>query len=142
MYATHALGEFQRYHDQLLQIIRALDEEQLWRVPAGHRASVGVLVKHLTGNINHYYGACLIGNAYVRDRDFEFDTTPSRREAHWYRISVRASARCVTLPGRSPMTPFAGVRYQRSALSECRSVAHLMMRLLAHYAYHVGQRMC
>ena len=34
--------------------------------------SIGHLVLHLTGNLNHYIGAMIAGTGYVREREQEF----------------------------------------------------------------------
>ena len=46
--------------------------ERLWIKPFPFGNSVGHLVLHLTGNLNHYIGAMIAGTGYVRDREKEF----------------------------------------------------------------------
>jgi uncharacterized damage-inducible protein DinB len=50
----------------------AVSEEQLWIKPFPFGNSIGHLVLHLTGNLNHYVGALIAGSGYVRDREHEF----------------------------------------------------------------------
>jgi uncharacterized damage-inducible protein DinB len=50
----------------------AVSEEQLWIKPFPFGNSIGHLVLHLTGNLNHYIGALVAGSGYVRDREHEF----------------------------------------------------------------------
>jgi hypothetical protein len=52
--------------------VRALPREKLWVKPYPYGNSVGHLVLHLTGNLNHYIGAKIAGSGYVRDRPREF----------------------------------------------------------------------
>ena len=51
---------------------RSVTEEQLWAKPFPFGNSIGHLILHLTGNLNHYIGALVAGSGYVRDRPHEF----------------------------------------------------------------------
>jgi DinB superfamily len=51
---------------------RSVTEEQLWTRPFPFGNSIGHLVLHLTGNLNHYIGALIAGSGYIRDRPHEF----------------------------------------------------------------------
>src|SRR5688572_33039222 len=48
------------------------DEADLWKTSEGITNSAGNLCQHLTGNLQHFFGAVLGGTGYVRDRDAEF----------------------------------------------------------------------
>ena len=50
----------------------AIPEDQLWTRPFPFGNSIGHLVLHLTGNLNHYVGALIAGTGYVRHREHEF----------------------------------------------------------------------
>jgi len=59
----------------------AVTEEQLWTKPFPFGNSIGHLILHLTGNLNHYIGALIAGSGYVRQREHEFtDHVPYPRE--------------------------------------------------------------
>jgi hypothetical protein len=74
-------GEYGRYFRHLSsrveRAVRSVSEEQLWTKPFPFGNSIGHLVLHLTGNLNHYIGALVAGTGYVRHRDHEF-TDPAR----------------------------------------------------------------
>src|SRR2546426_4671758 len=55
-----------------------LSTEQIWRRPYPYGNSIGHLLLHLTGNLNHYIGREIAGTGYVRDRDREFNDTGKR----------------------------------------------------------------
>jgi uncharacterized damage-inducible protein DinB len=59
-----------------------LSNEQFWAKPFAFGNSFGHLVLHLTGNLNYYIGAQIVGTGYVRDRPLEFSdaTRPSKAE--------------------------------------------------------------
>jgi len=52
--------------------VHSLPREKLWIKPFPFGNSVGHLVLHLTGNLNHYIGAKIAGSGYLRDRPNEF----------------------------------------------------------------------
>ena len=56
---------------------RSVNEEQLWTKPFPFGNSIGHLILHLTGNLNHYIGSIVAGSGYVRHREHEF-TDPVR----------------------------------------------------------------
>ena len=73
-YFEHLAGRIER-------LVRSLSEEELWANPFGFGNSVGRIVVHLTGSLNHYIGAEVAGTGYVRDRPAEFSdpARPARR---------------------------------------------------------------
>jgi len=74
--ARIAADEYTRYFRHLAarveRAVRSLPREKLWVNPFPFGNSVGHLVLHLTGNLNHYIGALVAGTGYVRDRPHEF----------------------------------------------------------------------
>ncbi len=68
--------EFARYFRHLGERVEkaatAIPEDQLWTKPFAFGNSIGHLVLHLTGNLNHYIGALVAGTGYVRHREHEF----------------------------------------------------------------------
>ncbi len=79
--ARIAADEFVRYFRHLAARVEraalAVPEDQLWTKPFPFGNSVGHLVLHLTGNLNHYIGAIIAGTGYVRHREHEF-TDPDK----------------------------------------------------------------
>ena len=68
---------FRHLADRVDRAARSVTEEQLWLKPFSFGNSIGHLILHLTGNLNHYIGALVSGSGYVRHRDHEF-TDPTR----------------------------------------------------------------
>jgi uncharacterized damage-inducible protein DinB len=68
--------EFARYFEHMAQrvdaAVQAVAADALWVKPFPFGNSIGHLVLHLTGNLNHYIGAMVGGSGYVRDREREF----------------------------------------------------------------------
>jgi len=74
--------ELKRYFEHLAGRVQkalfAIPEEHVWTRPFPFGNSLGHLVLHLTGNLNHYIGAGIARTGYVRNRTREF-TDPN-----WY----------------------------------------------------------
>jgi hypothetical protein len=68
--------EFARYFEHMAQRVESavgqVDPGSLWVKPFPFGNSIGHLVLHLTGNLNHYIGAMIAGTGYVREREKEF----------------------------------------------------------------------
>src|SRR5262245_49257079 len=74
--ATTVGEEFARYFEHLAgrveRAVRSVPQDKLYVKPYTYGNSIGHLVLHLTGNLNHYIGAIIAGTGYVRDRPREF----------------------------------------------------------------------
>jgi hypothetical protein len=57
---------------QVRAAVDALSEEQIWWRPNQKSNSVGNLVLHISGSLNHYLNRNIGGMAYERNRDGEF----------------------------------------------------------------------
>src|SRR5947209_7191459 len=68
--------EFARYFEHLAgrveRAVRSVPPEKLYTKPFTYGNSIGHLVLHLTGNLNHYIGAIIAASGYVRNRPREF----------------------------------------------------------------------
>jgi hypothetical protein len=60
------------YPNEIRECLAALDEEQIWWRPNDTSMSVGNMVLHLTGNLNHYLGRGVVASGYRRERPKEF----------------------------------------------------------------------
>jgi uncharacterized damage-inducible protein DinB len=63
---------FQHMAERVEKHARALPREKLFTKPFAFGNSVGHLVLHLTGNLNHYIGAGVAKTGYMRNRPLEF----------------------------------------------------------------------
>ncbi|HEV7763787.1 MAG TPA: DUF1572 family protein [Thermoanaerobaculia bacterium] len=57
---------------QIRASVESLTDEQLWWRPNEKSNSIGNLILHLTGSLNHFLNRNLGGLAFDRDRDAEF----------------------------------------------------------------------
>jgi uncharacterized damage-inducible protein DinB len=66
---------FQHMASRVERAARSLPADKFWAKPFPYGNSVGHLVLHLTGNLNHYIGALVAETGYVRNRPLEFTDT-------------------------------------------------------------------
>ncbi len=60
------------FPDQIRAAVAQLTDEQVWWRPNEQSNSVGNLILHLTGSLNHYVNRQIGGIPFDRDRDAEF----------------------------------------------------------------------
>jgi uncharacterized damage-inducible protein DinB len=87
-YLNHAFGRIEK-------MVRSLPSEQLWVNPFEFGNSVGRIVVHLTGSLNHFIGSGVAGTGYVRDRDLEF-SDPTNYPANDLLLRFRETIDLVT----------------------------------------------
>ena len=69
------IGELKHLRDEVKKAAEPLSEKEFWMKPVDPGNSIGHLILHLTGNLNHFVGAQIGGTGYVRDREREFSET-------------------------------------------------------------------
>jgi len=58
--------------EQVRDCLEMIDEEQVWWRPNEQSNSIGNIVIHISGSLNHYLNRNIGGFEYTRDRDAEF----------------------------------------------------------------------
>jgi uncharacterized damage-inducible protein DinB len=132
---TALIDEMEQLRDAVHQLVAPLSERELWTKPIEPGNSVGHLILHLTGNLNHYVGAQLGGTGYVRDREREFSEKqpPTKPELLTNLDAAVATFRRV-VEGLGPdrlSAPHLEARFG--------PVLKGLVHLLAHFALHRGQ---
>jgi uncharacterized damage-inducible protein DinB len=129
------IGKLEGLRDEVRQLAEPLSEEAFWRRPLEPGNSVGHLVLHLTGNLDHFVGAQLGGTGYVRDREREFTeaSPPSKAAALAGLDAAVATFRRVVegLSAEQLLAPHPD--------AHLGSVLAALVRLVAHFALHRGQ---
>lgn len=113
------------------------DDESLWREAPGIVNPGGTLAMHCAGNLQHFVGAVLGGDGYVRDRDAEFASRGFPRAEVVEELDRAAVAveRVLTTMSEDAMTrPFPEQRRGRTFRTDA-----LLTHLASHLAYHLGQ---
>jgi septum formation protein len=99
------------------EVLAYPDDETPWQTLPGWPNTGGTLALHLAGNLRHFVGTILGGEAYVRDRDGEFDRRNLGREELAAELATaEATVRAVLpalgagqLEGPAPVTPRSGL---------------------------------
>ena len=124
--------------DALRREVEAYSEEaDLWRLSEGITNSGGTLVLHLTGNVQHFFGARLGGTGYVRDRAGEFSRrNVSRAEL----LSQIQAARQAVHAGLARLSPGQLTEDYPEVVAGSRlKIGEYLLHLTTHFAYHLGQ---
>jgi uncharacterized damage-inducible protein DinB len=127
--------EMERLRDMVRELSQPLSEKEFWKKPIEPGNSIGHLVLHLTGNLNHFIGAQLGGTGYSRDREREFTETqvPSKATALANLDAAVAIFRKVVsnLSAEQLAAPHPEKRFG--------TVLNALVQVLTHFALHRGQ---
>ena len=129
---------YEEVRDKIHELVAPISTEQLWRKPYPYGNSIGHLLLHLTGNLNHYVGARIAGTGYIRNRPLEFSDTSKRskeqvladfdRAIDMVAATIRKqSAEDLTAPYSDPTEPRSNTRFA------------VFLRMAAHAYHHTGQ---
>lgn len=113
------------------------NEENLWVTANGVKNSAGNLALHITGGMNYLIGTQLANTGYVPNRDVEFTTKGVPRAELVAGLEALITLIHNTLTTLTPQQmeedfplPFDGA---------VRSNTYILVQLLAHVNYHLGQ---
>ncbi len=112
------------------------DESKIWALAGEIKNSPGNLCVHLLGNVNHFIGALLGRNGYVRNRDIEFtvkDITKEKLLADITAAKVMVENVFSTLDASLLQKDFPAELFGK------RSTEYMLTYFVGHFMYHVGQ---
>ncbi len=112
-------------------------ESTLWEVRPGILNSAGNLVLHLVGNLQHFIGAQLGNTGYVRHRDDEFALKNIPREKLLFLLDDTIAVVKNSLHGLSVTDMEKDFPLEKHGKTV--SNTHMLLHLLAHLNYHLGQ---
>ena len=135
---NHAREIIVRDLKALKKEINETDAELLWVAEPGIVNSVGTLCFHICGNLNHFIGAKMGNNGYLRDRDSEFLRKDVSLDELINTINETISAVETSLDKLSEIDlenemPEPPVQHQG------KSIGFFLMQLCVHFARHRGQ---
>ena len=113
------------------------DEDALWMTKEGISNSAGNLCLHLVGNLNHFIGASLGHTGYVRHRDDEFALKNIPRQDLVINIENCILTVKTTLAKLAPEDLEKDFPLEKHGKTV--SSMHMLIHLLAHLSYHLGQ---
>ena len=113
------------------------DDASVWRVIPGTPNTGGTLALHLAGNIQHFFGAILGRDGYVRHRDVEF----SRRDAPRSELLAGIDAAIASLERTVSKLDAAALArpYPEQLAKRTVPTRVFLFHLASHLAYHLGQ---
>lgn len=113
------------------------NEEDLWKIRGSVKNSGGNLVLHIIGNLNFYIGTTLAHTGYVRNRDQEFSKKGVPRK------ELVAQLEGLIPIIKNALSNFTGDRMEAEFPlphdNAKKSNADILIHLLAHLNYHLGQ---
>lgn len=113
------------------------DEADLWKKPGGVPNSAGNLCLHLSGNLQHFFGAVLGNTGYVRDRDAEFATQSVTREKMLADIDTTLDVVKSTLASLSDDD--LEKNYPIEVFGKPMTTGWFLTHLCTHLTWHLGQ---
>jgi Protein of unknown function (DUF1572) len=137
-YLDDVVVQLQKLKEQADRSVSQIDDEQFMATLDAEANSIGVIMKHVAGNMRSRWTDFLTsdGEKPNRNRDSEFET-----EAADNRASITAywnDGWKLTLDTVRSLTP-ADLAKSVSIRGESMSVVQAINRQLTHYANHVGQ---
>jgi len=112
------------------------DESKLWEISGEIKNPPGNLCLHLLGNVNHFIGAILGKNGYVRERDKEFTLKGVPREK--LLDDIRAT-RTMMVKVLSDISAEELKKDFPVELVGKHSTEYMLSFFLGHFMYHLGQ---
>ncbi len=137
-YIELAIREFKRLKALADGAIAQCSDEQFFAMPGPGDNSIGIIVKHVAGNLISRWAGLLTsdGEKPDRNRDAEFEIGPEDSRAHLLERWERGwSVLFASLSSLTEADLSRPIRIRGEALSMLQAIN----RQLTHYGYHVGQ---
>jgi uncharacterized damage-inducible protein DinB len=132
---TALIDELEELHKAVRQLAEPLSDKELWTKPSEPGNSIGHLLLHLTGNLNHFVGAHLGKTGYVRDREREFtEANPPAKAETLANLDAAVALFRKVVGGLTAEQLAAPHPEQRFG-----PVFEALVHLVSHFALHRGQ---
>jgi hypothetical protein len=129
---------YERDLNKLIEEINLFkSEENLWKTAGSVKNSSGNLVLHIIGGSNYLIGAKLSQTGYVRNRDLEFTRKDVARDILVSQLQELIAVVTTTLSNLTPGQ--METDYPIPFDDATRSKSYVLVQLLAHLNYHLGQ---
>lgn len=113
------------------------DEDAVWKIEGEIKNSAGTLALHLNGSLNHFIGAVMAQNGYVRNRDAEFADRNIAREKIIGMLQ-KTKTMCSEFLEKQNADFFTAV-FPLPTFGDNRSNHYVLLQMIAHLNYHLGQ---
>lgn len=112
-------------------------DTDVWLVAGEIKNSAGTLALHLNGSLNHFIGAVMANNGYVRNREAEFADRNIPREKI---IASLNNTKTICAEFISKQHPaFFEATFPFTTFGDNRSNHYVLLQMVAHLQYHLGQ---
>ena len=71
-FLTQISTRFKQAFNRIAYAAGQLNDEQVWQRPASQSNNIGIILQHLTGNLNQWVCSSIGGSVYERNRSAEF----------------------------------------------------------------------
>lgn len=132
-----SVKKIEEYAQNYVKLLESLTDDELWSTAGNMPNSIGTLARHLTGNLNHYFGTALVKTSYVRVREKEFTETDVLKAQVIAELKDAAKIVRQTLDAvdevalSKPFTSPDGQAYE--------SLGYYIVHMAMHFAMHYGQ---
>ncbi|NPA34747.1 MAG: DUF1572 domain-containing protein [Chlorobi bacterium] len=124
-----------QYRSWLKRVLDLLPEDRLWWGPSENVNSIGVLLKHLRGNLRQWVVSALGNVPFHREREKEFLNTEESLEDLWNAIDETISEAIKTLESLDENILCEHLQVQGFEVTGLEAIYHA----IEHFAYHTGQ---
>jgi uncharacterized damage-inducible protein DinB len=131
-------GYYEEVLDKIHEWVTPISTEQLWQKPFPYGNSIGHLLLHLTGNLNHYIGKQIAGTGYVRNRPLEFSDTSKRAKEDVLADFDRSIAMVAATIRRQSAEDLVAA-YSDPTEPRSKDRFSVFLRMAAHAYHHTGQ---
>jgi len=129
---------YEEVRDSIHEWVARISTGQLWTNPYPYGNSIGHLLLHVTGNLNHYIGARIAATGYIRNRPLEFSDASHRPKEQVLDDFDRAID-MVALTIRKQSAQDLVAPYSDETQPNCPDRFSAFMRMAAHAYHHTGQ---
>jgi uncharacterized damage-inducible protein DinB len=136
--ASSLASYYEEVRDKVHEWVAPISTEQLWRKPYPYGNSIGHLLLHVTGNLNHYIGAQIAGTGYVRNRPLEF-TDASKRSKEQVLADFDRAIDMVAATIRKQSSDDLVAPYSDPTEPHSKTHFSVFVRMAAHAYHHTGQ---
>lgn len=130
-------ANFQDFLSRVQGFATELTEEEFWGNPFPYGNSIGHLVLHLTGNLNHYIGAELAASGYVRNRNLEFTETQFMSKTQAVQALATAVEMVVAVLNQQEEQSWSQP-YSADGVDDVHDRFSIFLRCAIHFHHHIG----
>lgn len=113
------------------------NESDIWKLAGGIKNTAGNLALHICGNLQHFVGATIGSDGYVRKREEEFDK--KNIPIHELIEEIQATKSAVENALEKLSDDDLNKVYPLQVFGEPMTFSYFLIHLSGHLMYHLGQ---